>query len=207
MSIIYDQFSDKTFVNETFQGKPFVRQLIDTGHPILKIYHIVQNINHPNIVKIYRIHKIDEETTAVDMEFFVPMLEEKHYYIFTVYELKKIKNAVNALNDHRIIMVKLTRENICFVHPSRFKIFSFVDAGIMSVNNPYHWYSKPWNFDINKKRLRRCNLYSHLSGVFTLIEFDDCAFELFKRANKKRKLLIHKQNIEMAEDEEIPWAA
>jgi hypothetical protein len=212
MSVVYDQHGHKTFLNDTFQGKPYVRQLIDTGHPVIKLYEIVQQIDHPNIVKIYRIHKLsiyeEGDTTAIDMEFFTPMLEERWYHIFTAPELRKIKDALKTLNAHRIIMVKLTRENICFVDHHKFKIFGFgLDQGIQSINNPYRWYFKPWNFDKNKERLRSCNFYSYLSGVYKLTELDDCAFELFKRANKKRKTLIHQQNVQMALDEEIPSAA
>jgi len=69
------------------------------------------------------------------------------------------------------------------------------------------WSIKPYTFDENKKRLRKCDFYSHLSGVHKLTEFDVCALELFKRANKKRKALIHRQNLQMTEDEMIPSAA
>jgi hypothetical protein len=43
--------------------------------------------------------------------------------------------------------------------------------------------------------------------VYKLTELGICAFELFKRANKKRKSQIHQQNIQMAQDEQIAWAA
>jgi hypothetical protein len=207
MSIIYDQLGEKSFFNQTIDGKPFARQLVDIGHPIIKIYKIIKNINHPQIIKIYKIHKIDEWTIAIDMEFFIPMLEEQSYYIFNSSELKKIKNAINELNKNRIILVKLTRENIAFVNPTTFKLYSFLDAGLRSINNPYKWTFKPFLFDIHKKRLRKCDFYSYLSDVYKLEKLDECAYEIFKKANKRRKMLIHSENIQMAYDEQIPWAA
>lgn len=207
MSILYQPTGQKSFFNETIQGKPFVRCLGDKGHPILKIMHIIKNINHPQIVKIYDIHDIDKDTVAVDMEFFVPMIDEYDYYIFNKTELKKIKSAIDELNKHHVILVKLTRLNFGFTNPTQFKFTSFFDAGISALHNPYKWSFKPWYFDLNKKRLRKCDLYSFLSGVYRLTELDKCAFEIFVRANRRRKYLLHSENIELAEDEEIPWAA
>lgn len=202
MSIQYNIFGDKKYIQQKFQGKPIIRYIVPPDFPALKIYKIVEKINHPNIVKIYKIHKLNNNI-AIDMEYFLPMIQEyegpEYFHIFNKKELKEIQDAVNELNKNNIIIVKLTREHLGFDSNHKVKFINFLDSGIQSQNNPYKWYLKPKNFEYNKKRLRRCDFYSYLSGVYKLKELDTCAFQLFQKANTNRRKLIHWLNIECSD--------
>lgn len=206
MSIGYDLFGEKYFINELFENKPFVRDLYPIDHKCINVYKILQKINHPNIIKIYKIHKISKNIIAIDMEFFVPMTEDLEYYIFKESELSKLKKAIKILNEHNIILTILTREQIGFKE-GQFKLWNFLLAGIKLSNNLYKWRVKPENFKITEKRLLKCDYFSYLSGVYKLTELDVCALKIFKMKNKLRKNLLHAENIELAEDEEVPRVA
>ena len=161
MSKQYDG-SDITDLNETFQGLPFFRKYIQ--YLEYKIYQILQENPHPNLVTVYRLTE-----SFVDIELLTPVNE------LLDYDEASIVAAAHSVKEHLqglgIFYMDWKSDNLGKTYTGKtdtgtYRLFDFDGSGYFRQG----WIMKPMPYWSYRQAAEK--------GLTDPKEMDDYAFEL-----------------------------
>jgi hypothetical protein len=147
--------TDITVLNESFEGLPFFRKYIGTVEH--RIYQILMEQPHPNVVKVYRL-----TDAFVDMEKLTPVNDLPYQEEYVI--------SAAAAKDHLqrlgIFYMDWKSDNLGITDTGTYRLFDFDGSGIFRDE----WLIEPQPYWSYRQALDK--------GLTDPKEMDDYAFEL-----------------------------
>lgn len=138
MSQIYTVDCQLYTLNERYKNKKIFRKMTNSEIEI-KIYKILKNNPHSNIVEIYKIGK-----NHIDLEFLDTYIPLNYNNFYKIESLKKVKEHLQSLG---IVYIDWKDDQYGIGENGILKLFDFDGSGIFDINtnkwidSPNHFYN------------------------------------------------------------------